>query len=68
MPSLDLSAVSAASTAALGSVQGAAATLVLRKALDAQQSSAAQLLEALPPPAPSPAISGSLGTQVDTWA
>jgi Putative motility protein len=45
-----------------------ASSVVLRKALDAQQPSAAQLLQALPPPAPSPAISGSLGTQVDSWA
>ncbi|BFO56133.1 MULTISPECIES: YjfB family protein [Comamonadaceae] len=39
---------------------------VLKKAMDIQKSSAAQLLEALPQP--QLATSGSLGTQVNTYA
>ncbi|MBF9267104.1 YjfB family protein [Paracidovorax cattleyae] len=43
---------------------------VLKKAMDIQKSSAAQLLEALPQPQPQPqlATSGFLGTQVNTYA
>ncbi|AVS74741.1 YjfB family protein [Paracidovorax cattleyae] len=41
---------------------------VLKKAMDIQKSSAAQLLEALPQPQPQLATSGSLGTQVNTYA
>lgn len=43
-----------------------ASLLVARKALDIQESSAAQLLEALP--AVPVAASGSAGSVVDTWA
>jgi hypothetical protein len=55
-----------ACAADLGSVQGAAAVSVLKKALNLQASSAAQLIEALPQPAL--ASSGSVGTQVNTYA
>lgn len=48
-----------------GSVSGAASPLVLKKALNRQASSAAQLIQALPQPAL--ATSGSLGTQVNTF-
>lgn len=64
MQAVSSSTVSAASSADPGTVQGAAATLVLRKALDAQQASAAQLIADLPKAPPV----GNLGTQVDTWA
>jgi hypothetical protein len=56
----------AASTADAGTVQGAAAVSVLRKALHLQAASAAQLIAALPQPAL--ATSGTLGTQVNTFA
>lgn len=55
-----------ASASTPGTVQGAAATSVLKKALDLQASSAATLIESLPPPAL--ATSGALGTQVNTFA
>ena len=42
---------SAASTSAATTVQGQASLLVLKKAMDLQQANAAQLLQALPPPA-----------------
>jgi hypothetical protein len=56
----------AASASEAGTVQGAASISVLRKALHLQASSAVQLLESLPQPAL--ATSGSLGTQVNTFA
>lgn len=55
-----------ASSATAGSVQGAAAMLVLKKALNAQAAGVAQLVQALPQPAL--ATSGTLGTQVNTFA
>jgi hypothetical protein len=58
--------VNNASGADLGSVQGAASVMVLKRALQAQASSAVQLIQALPQPAL--ASSGSLGTQVNTYA
>lgn len=66
MSSIAPAAVSNASSADLGSVQGAAAVVVLKKALQAQASSAAQLIQALPQPAL--ASSGTLGTRVNTYA
>ena len=60
------SATAAASAADLGSVQGAASVSVLKKALHAQASSVATLIQALPQPAL--ATSGSVGTQVNTYA
>lgn len=58
--------VSNASSAEPGSVQGAAATSVLRQALKAQAASALQLIESLPQA--SLATSGHLGTQLNTYA
>jgi len=55
-----------ASAANLGSVQGQASVSVLRKSLDLQESSAAQLLQALPQPAL--ATSGTLGTRLNAYA
>jgi hypothetical protein len=60
------STVSNASTADLGTVQGVAAVSVMKKALNLQASSVAQLIAALPQPAL--ASSGSVGTQVNTYA
>ena len=60
-------AVSRASNASSGTVGEAASLLVLRKALDVQQSGAAALLAALPQ-APALATEGSLGRNVNTYA
>ncbi len=66
MDAVTSTTVSNASAADLGTVQGAAAMLVLKKSLAAQSTSAAQLIAALPQPAL--ATSGHLGTQVNTYA
>lgn len=60
------SATAQASSANLGSVQGAAAVSVLKKALDLQAASSVQLIESLPQPPL--ASSGSVGTRVNTYA
>jgi hypothetical protein len=65
------STVAAASAAVPGTVQGAAAIDVLKKAIDMRTSPALQLVEALraPPALPTPtAPTGSVGTQVNTFA
>jgi hypothetical protein len=61
-----IAAVGNASAAALDTVSGQASLLMLRKTLDLQASSAAQLIQALPQPAL--ATSGSLGTRVNRYA
>jgi Putative motility protein len=66
MDSLTGVSLANASAADLGSVQGAAAVSVLKKALNLQASSAALLIQALPQPAL--ASSGAVGTQVNTYA
>ncbi len=66
MDGVTSSAVSSASASTAGSVQGAASVLVLKKALDMQAASATQLIESLPQPAL--ASSGTLGTQLNTYA
>ena len=66
MESVNSATVANASSADLGTVQGAASITVLKKALDAQASTAAQLIEALPQPAL--ATSGTVGTQLNTYA
>lgn len=60
-------AANSASNGDLGTVQGAASTLVLKKALDLQAAGAIALLNALPQ---QPALStqGSLGRHVNTFA
>lgn len=58
------SAAASASAMSLATVQAQASVSLLRKALDIQQSSALQLLQALP----APAASGSVGTQINTYA
>jgi hypothetical protein len=60
------SVTTAASSAQPGTVQGSAALMVLNKAMDIDAASAAQLIAALPDPAL--ATSGTLGTQVNTYA
>ena len=66
MDSITAASVANASSADLGTVQGQAALSVLKKALDLQAASAAQMLQALPQPAL--ATSGALGTQVNAYA
>ncbi|MBK8763098.1 MAG: YjfB family protein [Burkholderiaceae bacterium] len=66
MDSLSASTVGNASAATPGTVSGTASVLMLRKALDLQASSAAQLIESLPRPAL--ASSGTLGTRLNTYA
>jgi hypothetical protein len=66
MDSITSAAAAHASNADLSSVQGSASVRVLKKALDAQASTAAQLIQALPQPPL--ATSGPLGTQVNTYA
>lgn len=64
---LNQSIIKTASAMARSEVSDAAQVLVLKKALDAQAGAASTLLQALPP-APPLATSGSLGTQVNTYA
>lgn len=66
MDAVSSATVSNASSADAGTVQGVAAIAMLRKSMDVQQAAAAQLIAALPQPAL--ATSGSLGTQVNTYA
>ncbi len=57
--------VNQASSSDPGTVQGAAAMLVLKKELDRQAGSAVELTESLPQP--TLANLGALGTQVNTY-
>jgi Putative motility protein len=66
MDSVCATAVTNASAASPGTVQGAAAVSMLKKALDVQEAAAAQLIAALPPVAL--ATSGTVGTRVNTFA
>ncbi len=58
--------VNNASAATLGTVQGSAALSVLKQAMQAQETAAAQLIAALPQSAL--ATSGGPGTTIDTYA
>jgi hypothetical protein len=60
------SAVQTATTSAQGANADVVNVLVLKKALDAQANNAAQLIQSLPQP--QLATSGSLGTQVNSFA
>jgi hypothetical protein len=60
-------AVNGASNGDLGTVQGAASTLVLKKALDMQAAGAIELLNTLPQQ-PALATQGSVGRNVNTFA
>ncbi len=64
---LSQSLVNTATAMASQKTSDAVNLTVLKKALDIQKSSAAQMLEALPQPQQL-ATSGSLGTQVNTYA
>lgn len=66
MDAVSSSIVANASAALPGTVQGTAAVWLVKKAVDLQAASTAQLLEALPQTAL--ATSGSVGTQVNTVA
>ena len=66
MDAMSLSAVNNASSADPSTVQGAAAVSVMKRAMNLQAASTAQLLQSLPQP--SLAASGSLGTQVNAFA
>lgn len=64
---MEVSAIAAAvSSAALSEVQQQVSVSVLKKAMDIQEQSALQLLEALPPPPAAPV--GTAGGVIDTWA
>jgi hypothetical protein len=60
-------AVNSASNSDPGTVQGAASTLVLRKALDVQAANAAALLDTLPQQ-PALATEGNVGRHINTYA
>ena len=64
--SINGATVANASAADAGTVQGAASIAVLKRSMDAQASSAAQLIAALPQPAL--ATTGTLGTRVNSFA
>lgn len=66
MDSVNSAMVMNASAAEMGSVEGAASLMVLKKAMNQQESAAAELIAALPQPPL--ATSGSLGTRVNTYA
>ncbi len=66
MDSLTNAIVQQAGTAELSRIQGTAAVLVMKKALDMQTTAAAQLLQALPQQPL--AASGTLGTLLNTYA
>jgi hypothetical protein len=65
MEAVSSATVANASAADPGTVAGAASLLVLKKALNMQASSAAQVIQALQQPAL--ATSGALGTRVNTF-
>ena len=60
--------VQAATSAAQSPTADSVNILVLKKALNTQAAAAMTLLQALPQSAPSLATSGSVGTQVNTFA
>jgi hypothetical protein len=66
MDAMSLNTVNNASSADLSTVQGHAAVSVMKKAMNLQAASTAQLIQSLPQPAL--ASSGSLGTQVNAFA
>ena len=67
MDAVNNATVSNASNADASTAQGQAHLMMLKKALEVQSTTAAQLIEALPKP-PSLASSGSVGTKVNTFA
>ncbi|MGC3983269.1 MAG: putative motility protein [Pseudorhodoferax sp.] len=66
-PAVQAATAGAASQSApADAVQAGVQLRVLKKALDAQEAAAAQLLQSLPPPPPVP--QGMLGTRLDVYA
>lgn len=65
--SLASSTVANASSASADTVKGQASMLMLKKAMQQQESTAAQLIQSLPQQ-PSLASSGQLGTQLNVYA
>ncbi|NMG14644.1 YjfB family protein [Aromatoleum bremense] len=57
----------AASANSAATVQAQASLLVLKKAMDLQQSGAAQLLQALPQPAVAPIPGATVGGSIDLF-
>ncbi len=66
MDTVSSSTVAAASGAAAGTVQSAAAISVLKKSIDTQVAAVVQLIQALPQPVAAP--TSNVGTKVDTFA
>jgi hypothetical protein len=62
---MNVPALASANSAA--TVQAQASLLVLRKAMELQRSSAAQLLQALPQPAATPAADATVGGTIDIF-
>ncbi len=63
---MDVTSIAASASAmSLATVQGQVGLSVLRKALDIQQASALQLIQALPA-TPAPASTGTVGTIINT--
>ncbi len=66
---MDVSAIAARFSAmALANTQGQASLLVLKKTLDVQQSTALQLLQAIPQAPRAVDPSATVGTRIDTFA
>ena len=64
---MDTASIAAAISAnAMADVQHEASISVLKKAMDIEQQSAMQLLQAIPQP-PAPSV-GTAGGYIDTWA
>jgi len=64
---MDVSSIAAAASAnAAAQLQTQVSVSVLKKAMDIQESSAMQLLQAIPQPTPAPI--GTSGGVIDTWA
>ena len=66
MSSVSAAVVNNASSAGTGTVQSVAAISVMKKAMDAQESTVNQLIQSLPQPAL--ASSGPVGTKLNTYA
>jgi hypothetical protein len=65
---MDVSSIAAAASAnSMAQVQQQASVSVLKKALDIQEQSAMQLLQALPAPQQAAPV-GTAGGVIDTWA
>jgi len=59
---------SAASASSAATVQNQASLVMMKKAMELQQANAAQLLEAVPPPAVGPTPGATVGGTIDIFA